>query len=431
MNAQKFKEALNSEPVDVLIKREYLNGMGKADIGFLHKIDRTTVDETIDSIDKHDREMLKGNSLADCISGEAKQMIIDVLSKSSDLNVITNIAFVTKIPSRIISAIHDSITSPRNNKIEYSEIMADVESGMTQRSIATKHNISQATVSHIRKSRNKHLTDNTVLEIANYIVKGFTNDEIAEKFNTSASVISKIRCKKSFYKITANYSFPRNNSNRAMFTNGTMSKEQFYKIIEMLMLSKTDKEIADDIGVLPESVYKIRKHITFTSITKDMIFPDPVSLNIQPDAINIDPILDSPESVSTFEDIASDENSDSDNHDQSLETNIDNDDVIDDSPETSANVIDLQPEIIIGTHKYYMNIAKAFAANKCAAILVNNDKMIAYIVDNTTSDAVTKLIALSTPAELHAGSVYVAGEVNANLLTHMLTSIGVRKLIIS
>ena len=95
----------NSEPVEVQVKRAFLNGMTSTDTEKYLKITRDKLRVIIGQITPEDKKALTGKGLEDCVSKDAQNQIAELLRKGKTTKVISQ---QTRLPVRVINAISEA-----------------------------------------------------------------------------------------------------------------------------------------------------------------------------------------------------------------------------------------------------------------------------------------------------------------------------------
>ena len=248
------------------------------------------------------------------------------------------------------------------------------------------------------------LTDDMVIKIAKMIMSGESNSDISLETGVACYKIADIRAKKTYKHITKDYNFPIRDTNYDYFSGRGLTREEFDKIIELIMARKNNKTISKEVGVATHTIRDIRLKNTFRRFTKNLTFPEQ-------EAVSFD--IKRKKRSKNKKQMHADVN---ESHDPIMTTiAIDNDiesqTAFEVQPElmpTETN--EVQPVIEIGTHKYFANIAKAFAADKFSAILVKHGNMLVYGVENSVKAALLRVISLATPDEVSGCDIYIAGE---------------------
>ena len=174
----------------------------------------------------------------------------------------------------------------RNNKIREMK-----KNGATISQIAKEFGISQTSVYRIVGSQYQNdscnlvcntaarISDDDVLDIADLIMKGFTNTEISNELGVSTSTVSDIRCKKSHLDITRGMDFPKSKHpcGKGVFQTKSLTKIEVLEICKWIMAGYRDCEISRILKYNANTIGKIRRHESFVDLTHDMEFPKPHS----------------------------------------------------------------------------------------------------------------------------------------------------------
>lgn len=266
---------------------------------------------------------------------------------------------------------------------------------------------------------NNALSKETVIEISELLVKGFTNAEIEAKTGVFSGTISRIRCKHVYAGWTKEYTFKRLRDVNSSFSSRSITRDQLDAVIKMLLEGNTDVDISKSLDINYQTINNIRNHKSYAKFTKDITFPKPNdSLYKVGFEVNAD--------------ITSSENTD--NITKTTEKPIEEIPVeveINTNEDTQVPNAEVKPTEI-GTHKYFASIAKAFAADKFSAILVKHGNMLVYGVENSVKAALLRVISLATPDEVSGCDIYIAGEDKIDdEIINAVKALGVETIIVS
>lgn len=465
----------NNEPLEVRVKRCLLNGMTMTDVEKYLKISRNKVRLIYGQVTQEDKKTLIGSGLQDCVPKSSQQLIENLLKTGKTSKSISQLF---NLPVRVINAIGESHIERVLENIETKEEVPLVESvvytaaeppkrpgrksnvdmemcellynehmsgktytvlskeyGMTASMLGyyinryrnannlqnIRHANSGKDVCRTTSHSNASLTDDMVVKIAKMIMDGESNIDISLETGVETYKIADIKAKKTYKYITKDYDFPVRDMNFDYFSDRHgLTREKFDKIIELIMAGKSNKAISEEISVSDYIIRNIRSKNTFKRFTKNLVFPDQVSMSFNKRKSN-----ESITKTTTIDSNIKSQASFNAQNDTSVINDTTNHELITETKENHS-------VIEIGTHKYFANIAKAFAADKFSAILVKNSNMIVYGVENSVKSALLRVISLATPVEISGCDVYIAGadKIDEEIIT-AVKSLGVGTIIIT
>ncbi len=427
-------------------------------------------------------ELLRKGKTTKAISQQTRlpAKVINAISEARIANVFEDLKQIKEkpvyaendIPKVDINASGEVVTSEspenkRGRKVivtdEICELLfTEYESGKTMKMIANEYGISEGRVCYaitkwrkvndimnkrkltyhsvnighkVPKEHNYVLNKETVEYIAKLLVAGFSNQEISAETNVDADTISRIRCKRSYKEYTEGYNFPKRKINAKTFNDNTMSKETFDMVISQIFERKSDKEISTSLALSVQTVNRIRNHMTFKKMTEGMEFPEPMDslYRIDNDVSGGFSRLTPDASTEEINENAEEESVEISEMSGSMTRLTPDQEFAIEEEEEEAREEEEEEEIeeydCIGSKRYFMNIAKAFAANAAAAVLIKDGTLITYAVDEVIENAIMRVIAMATVEEIKGSSLYLyGGEVSYEYLTNMIVCLGINEI---
>lgn len=470
--AKNLKNLKSVEFIDTAAKRALVNGMTVTYVEKFTGMKKKAVAEINGRLKVEDYKNLQGKTMADCICQESQHIIAESLKSGNSQKWVM---LQSKLPKSVISAIADkygitdtdeneaieanneSITEDNSIEVDVTEdgvtarkrrgrapkydddvaelMFTENRNGKTYDDLAVEYGIPRSSVlnlirrwkninninagvanrSHNTPAYRGSIPKETVLSIANDIIAGERNVDIAMKYSINPYTVSEIRRKRLYASITEKYDFTYRDYNHELFERSDINRETFNKIIEMLMNQKSNKDISIKLGVPENIIRDIRVKRTFRNLTRDMEFPEPIPFRYETHPHNYQRHDEMEETDIVSNEIPEDQVVEKEVKEDIMENN---DEFVDVNASTviAENTNEIEDSVDTDNERenrmYFGKIAKTFAADRAAVIIVKDNQMISYMVANTIEECMIRTISLLSPEEIHESNAYISGRYN-------------------